>query len=149
MRTPTFVLLITMMLFLAACSTTQVVKPGETQPPAVQPTQPVNTTVPTNKTTSAPKPQPVITAADRAKIKQCVFGEQQNKTPVKCDDTDGQDTTTSGRVRVDYSDGTFCDFVDECPGNSNIVTEYYCQGNNAKSKLAICKNICVAGLCLE
>ena len=119
--------LIVLSVFLIACSKTEVIKIGQ------------NNTAPA-KTQQLSANQTKIPAATT---------NTTGKVAVGCDDTDDDDFTTSGRVTITYNDGSKKDYIDECPGNSNIVTEYICKGNDVSTKLNICKQLCVAGICIE
>jgi len=132
-----FLVLVVLSSILISCSKTEVVKIGE-QPSASNnaPTATTPTEAPLISNSTTPK----VPAADT---------NTTGKTAVKCDDTDGADTTVSGRVTVTYDDGSKKDYIDECPGNGNVQTEYVCVGNDVKSKNTICKQLCVAGVCID
>lgn len=138
-----YVVLLTILMVLAvACSETKVVsidqqttaqEPAKTETATQQPSQPTTPVVNQNETKAAVEQNTQAYAG---------------ATPVSCDDTDGNDVSTSGKTVVVYSDGAKQTFVDECPGQSNVQVEYICVGNQQKTKLTICDELCVAGLCI-
>lgn len=133
-----FLVFAVLSIVLIACSKTEVVKIGE-QPSAN------NNASSAAPSTTASQPTP---SAPTQKV-PVADTNTTGKIAVKCDDTDGEDTTISGRVTVTYNDGSKKDYIDECPGDGNVQTEYICSGNDVKTKNTICKQICVAGVCVE
>lgn len=138
MKTKGFVLLIVLSLLLVACSKTTVVKLDQpAQPAETKITQETSKTEKTEKTeTSVQQPEQSIEPTS-------------GLTPVKCEDNDGEDIYSSGKVIVTYSDKSTKTFIDQCPvQNENFQVEYVCAGNNVKIINSICDELCVAGVCI-
>ena len=115
-RTPGLVSLLILTLFLVACAKTEVIQPPTETPPTNQTS---------NQTQLPVQPPPAA-------------GEV---VATKCDDSDLDDPTSIGRVRITYSDKSTKDYYDIC--NDIILTEYICSGNNIKTKNVICKKQCL------
>ncbi len=132
MKKALFLIFVSLFLLFSACSKTEVVKLGEEDIASSEPAanQVQNTEQTTNHATGA------------AAISNAI----------KCEDTDGYDIATSGKVTVTYSDKTKKEFYDECPvPNENFLTEYTCIGNDVQPRNVICDTFCVAGagVCFE
>jgi hypothetical protein len=122
------IFMLALIVLLVACSQTTVVKSTTTTSSTQSPTTTTPTTPAATNTT-----QPSTGGASVA----------VNNTVTKCEDTDGNDAATIGRVRLTFADGTTQDFYDECPGEANFQSEYFCDGLNVKSKNNVCKDQCI------
>jgi len=71
---------------------------------------------------------------------------------IKCEDSDGTNTTVKGKTTLFYDDGTKQSYSDNCPGKNSplnvFVQEYFCDGINLKSKIYKCEGMCDDGVCL-
>jgi len=113
------VILITLSLFLSACSKTEMINIGDSvQEQSEQTEQPQQTETQTEVQTQT----------------------SGGVSVTKCDDSDLNDPLSVGRVRIKYADGTTKDYYDYC--TDIILTEYICEGLNVKTKIAICENEC-------
>jgi hypothetical protein len=110
-------ILVLLSVLLIACGKTQVVKPGDT--PVQPPEQPVNETA---------------TPAETGPVENPI---------VKCADTDENEPTTVGRVKATYKDDTTKDFYDACIGGSDVLVEYFCDGNTVDTQNYICEEACI------
>lgn len=73
------------------------------------------------------------------------------ETVVACEDTDGSDIYTKGKVILSYSNGQKESFKDSCLEEGSVfpvfLTEYTCNNLNASSKLYKCDRNCSSGAC--
>lgn len=71
----------------------------------------------------------------------------EEKLAKSCQDTDsGQDPTSKGTISGTWEDGTTYENEDDCFGGVFLV-EYYCEGNQPKSKNYRCEIACKRGVC--
>jgi len=70
------------------------------------------------------------------------------KEPIKCEDDDGNDPYTFGRLIVHYDEVNRDGLEDECPGLGYLI-ENYCEGNIPKTQTYKCEGECVSGVCLR
>ena len=116
--------LVLLLVFLVACSPTNVVKIDDSTTPSDDTETPEDTTI---------EPSTGGVAASTT-----------GKVATSCDDTDLNDPDTLGRVTVTYDDATTEEFYDQCPGMGAFITEYICDGNVAKSVNGVCKSQCLS-----
>ncbi len=126
MKRSTIAVLLVLSLLFVACAKTEVVKIDNSQP----------------ENTTATAEQPVQAAPGEVVPVKCARETAGNSNASR------KVTDSSGKVTVTYSDGTTKDFIDNCPGNSNIQVKYDCSGNDVVSQNTICSQLCVAGLCI-
>jgi len=140
MKKSLFFLFIVLILSLAACSKTEIIKIGADGEVIEEASEEV----------MEEKAEEVVEEKTEEVMEE-VTGSAVKKA-VSCDDTDGNDVESSGRVTVEYDDGSTEDFYDECPvPNERFITEYVCDGNNVKPINSFCDDFCVtgAGVCFS
>jgi len=85
-------------------------------------------------------------------INKGLLSAKIEKEESKCTDSDGLDYYIKGDVTVcSYSSnsGSCGLMVDKCEGTSSVLTENYCDGNNAKTMNTVCLNGCKDGACIK